>query len=642
IDDISITSGGSGGGNPTPPTADFTADRVSIQEGESINFTDLSTNNPTSWSWTFNGGSPSTSNQQNPSVSYATAGTYTVSLTVTNADGNDTETKTNYITVSTTPPPPNGNGCTGGINSFPYAEGFESNLGGWIQASNDGIDWIRDANGTSSSSTGPNSATEGNLYLYTEASNGNSNSTAILTSPCFDLSNQANATFNFAYHMYGSDMGSLMVEVSTNGGSSWVSLWSESGDKGNQWKTASISLSPYAGQSIQLRFVGLTGPSFRSDMAIDDISITSGGNGGGNPTPPVADFSADRFTIQEGQSINFTDLSTNNPTSWSWTFNGGTPGTSNQQNPTVSYSTAGIYTVVLTVTNADGSDTETKTNYITVSTTPPPPNGNGCTGGITNFPYSEGFENGLGGWIQASNDDMDWTIDLNGTPSSSTGPSSAIEGNDYLYTEASGGNSNSTAILTSPCFDLSNIVSATFSFGYHMYGSNMGTLTVQISNDDGANWTDLWQESGNKGNQWLSANLNLDSYAGGTIQVRFVGLTGSSFRSDMAIDNINLTASSARLANAEVKPGKENKETYRVYPNPTRNNLLLEMTSANYGPLTIIITDIMGRELIRQKLEQNPGFNSYNIDVSGFDAGTYILIALDDEKRVIERFIKKN
>jgi PKD repeat protein len=68
-----------------------------LEEGDSIDFTDLSTGDPTSWSWTFEGGEPASSTEQNPTVSYAVAGTYEVSLTVSNGDAEDTETKTGYI-----------------------------------------------------------------------------------------------------------------------------------------------------------------------------------------------------------------------------------------------------------------------------------------------------------------------------------------------------------------------------------------------------------------------------------------------------------------------------------------------------------------------------------------------------------------
>lgn len=83
------------------PEANFTSNLVTILEGQTIDFTDLSIYNPTTWSWTFNGGAPNSFNGQTPpSITYNTAGTYPVSLTVTNANGSDTETKTAYITVN--------------------------------------------------------------------------------------------------------------------------------------------------------------------------------------------------------------------------------------------------------------------------------------------------------------------------------------------------------------------------------------------------------------------------------------------------------------------------------------------------------------------------------------------------------------
>jgi PKD repeat protein len=86
---------------------------------------------------------------------------------------------------------------------------------------------------------------------------------------------------------------------------------------------------------------------------------------GGCPQP-VVNFTAGATTIFEGQSVTFTDQTTNSPYAWDWTFAGGTPGASTLQNPTITYNTAGTYTVTLTATNACGEDTETKVNYITV------------------------------------------------------------------------------------------------------------------------------------------------------------------------------------------------------------------------------------------------------------------------------------
>ncbi|MCE3280128.1 MAG: hypothetical protein K0S44_2319 [Bacteroidetes bacterium] len=86
--------------------------------------------------------------------------------------------------------------------------------------------------------------------------------------------------------------------------------------------------------------------------------------------PPVANFSASPTTICRGSSVTFTDLSTNVPSSWSWTFPGGTPASSTVQNPTVIYNTAGVYNVTLTATNSHGTNAITMNGYITVNAIP--------------------------------------------------------------------------------------------------------------------------------------------------------------------------------------------------------------------------------------------------------------------------------
>ncbi len=89
-------------------------------------------------------------------------------------------------------------------------------------------------------------------------------------------------------------------------------------------------------------------------------------------SPPVAEFSADNTAPGVDQLVTFTDLSANAPTSWQWSF---TPATvtyqnstsSSSQNPEVKFTNAGTYTVRLIATNANGSDTMAKSNYISVS-----------------------------------------------------------------------------------------------------------------------------------------------------------------------------------------------------------------------------------------------------------------------------------
>jgi PKD repeat protein len=90
--------------------------------------------------------------------------------------------------------------------------------------------------------------------------------------------------------------------------------------------------------------------------------------------PPVADFAADNTVICSGNTVSFTDNSTNSPSEWLWEFPGGEPDTSFEQNPeNILYPVAGKYSVTLTASNSQGSNTITKTDYISVNITPDPP-----------------------------------------------------------------------------------------------------------------------------------------------------------------------------------------------------------------------------------------------------------------------------
>lgn len=80
----------------------------------------------------------------------------------------------------------------------------------------------------------------------------------------------------------------------------------------------------------------------------------------------TAEFSADATTICAGGSVTFTDESLNAPTEWSWNFEGGSPASSNDQNPIITYNTPGTYNVTLVAGTGGNTDTETKFDYITV------------------------------------------------------------------------------------------------------------------------------------------------------------------------------------------------------------------------------------------------------------------------------------
>lgn len=164
---------------------------------------------------------------------------------------------------------------------FLFSAEFESSLS---PMSNTGsYAWAQDTNGTPSSSTGPSSGANGSSgYAYVETSSGsayNSGNTAILQTGAISGSGRV---ASFEYHMYGSNMGTLYLERSSNG-SSWSTVWSESGDQGNSWQSAAVDLTNISG-TMYLRFRYVAAGGYRGDVAIDDFFV-SGGNTGGTSTP---------------------------------------------------------------------------------------------------------------------------------------------------------------------------------------------------------------------------------------------------------------------------------------------------------------------------------------------------------------------
>ncbi len=180
---------------------------------------------------------------------------------------------------------------------------------------------------------------------------------------------------------------------------------------------------------------------------------------------------------------------------------------------------------------------------------PPPP---GCTSPITSFPFVDNFETNsnisspscgsiypVSGWTNVSGATNGWAPHSGGTTSSNTGPTGDHTSGTgiYLYTETSCGSGSYVAKIESPCLDLSSLSAPVLEFWYHMHGSAMGTLDFEIWY--GGQWINIWSKSGDQGNMWKKAIVNLIPYKGVT-KLRIIGTRGTSYTSDMSIDDIKI------------------------------------------------------------------------------------------------------
>lgn len=373
-----------GGGPGTSLCAlDFSANQTTMCTGTTVTYTPSQTSGIATYSWSFPGGTPSTSTASSPTVTYSTAGTYNASLTVT-ASSNGTsysKSKTNYIVV-------NSNTTV----SLPISEGFVSTTfppTGWtIYNTNSSTTWAR-TTAAGYTPTATNSVRFAN-YSINDATNDE------LRLPKADIAaySSAQLTFDVAYAPYdATNYDGLEVLVSTDCGGTFTSVYSKSNTTlatasattnaftptASQWRSETVDLTSYVGNSsVWIVFRNLAG--YGNNLYVDNINVTGVS---GSPAAPVASFSSTGTTVCAGQSITYTSTSTGNPTSYSWSFPGGTPSTSTSASQVVTYAAAGTYDVTLTATNVGGSNASNQTGYITVNAVPAAPTIS--AGGATTF-----------------------------------------------------------------------------------------------------------------------------------------------------------------------------------------------------------------------------------------------------------------
>ena len=365
--------------------------------------------------------------------------------------------------------------------------------------------------------------------------------------------------------------------------------------------------------------------------------------------PPAAFFASSATVACAGQSIQFTDMSSNAPSGWSWSFQGGTPASSTSQNPVVQYNSPGLYEVSLTATNAFGSTTNTITGYIQVNSSGPA------------ALFTEDFEGGI---------PMTWTIDNpdgafgwgTRTVSGQTSGSNAAWVNCYQYPSV-----GQIDGLITPQIDLQYYqnVSLTFQHAYRRYADGGSTsndsLIVRASSDGGVTFPHLLValgENGNnefatgsdttglfipgKANDWCFGSasncqtIDLSDFDGLTgLRIKFE--TVNDYGNAIYLDNIVITGTCFVTSSDQPVPEPE----IPVYPNPTDGDLTIELNSEGYREATVTIYQLDGQRIQTVSRTLQPGFISWTFSVDMLPSGIYLMEIQVGDQRQIRKLIRR-
>lgn len=321
-----------------PPTADFSysVTETCASTPAEVEYTDDSTNNPTSWSWTFPGGSPSTSSSQNPTVNYSVAGTYSATLEVTNADGDDEVTMNNVITVESNPDVSfdltiNGNTISTD-NMSQNASSYDWDFG----------------DGSSSTSFEPNH-TYSNGGSYTVTLTGQNNCGNDQYSMNITISSAPIAGFNVSNNNGCASLDVDYTSTSSNNTTSWQ--WSFPGGSPSSSSSPNPTVTYHNSGVYSATLIVSNGSSTDTETMSNIVVV--------QPSP-TADYS---YSANNSGQVSF-DNDSDDATSYSWSFGDGS--TSSSTNPNHTYTNGGSYTVSLIATNSCGSDTHTEIVQVSV------------------------------------------------------------------------------------------------------------------------------------------------------------------------------------------------------------------------------------------------------------------------------------
>jgi len=329
----------------------------------------------------------------------------------------------------------------------------------------------------------------------------------------------------------------------------------------------------------------------------------------------AADFTTESSSVCQFNQIQYFDASYHNPTSWSWSFPGGTPSTSNLENPVVTYNNPGRHDVSLTVSNASGSKTITKQRYIRV-----------LQDWGASAPYSEGFEK-----TQFQFED-EW--ETNSTGTSAWGLSNSFySGSKSVMLRNFTIGYGIVSELLSPTINLTGSSSASINLKYaYARKSTTGSETAQIliSNDCGENWVIVRGLNPTTGTndseffpggtgEWttLSININSSFY---TSNFRFKISVNSGEGNNLFIDDININQTVGIDENNLIS-------NLELYPNPTNNFTTAKIELTKQSEVSVSLVNTLGqtvKSIITNKT-LTQGSNTVQIERGNLTTGIYFV-----------------
>lgn len=345
------------------------------------------------------------------------------------------------------------------------------------------------------------------------------------------------------------------------------------------------------------------------------------------PSEPMAQIAANRFKVNcidnVVQFVDHSVLSSQNA-SWSWSFPGGTPNSSTQQNPLVSYAAPGFYDVTLTVSDANGTSTQNYTQFIEfVSPT-------------VQANLTEDFEGGASAdyTFQTDNSAYNWTprVIAHGPQCDST---EVIWVDNYAIDTQ-----GAEAEIITPTVNLSNVSQAmlTFDYAYSQYqDSYLDGLRIDISTDCWDSYDTLFLKFGdsletvpNHGNNWtpedcadwsLVNGIDISAYAGQNVMIRFVAI--NDFGNSLFLDNINIQTNLGIVDLDELQ--------FQVFPNPNNGSFIVRHDLST-PKMTILSLD--GKLIYEGILTEATAKMDYNLP-----AGTYMVQLEENGIRGVKRVV---